>query len=488
MTCCVGCLTPHCVCLRAPSYAFHFHLAEPRLNHYESPSKQLAETLAATKLKQATFYAGRLTGQPTLRIGSTMHEIGEIIGWGAHGMVLVNRQRTRVYKIMRGDALKKSHIGSEIVHSELASRLQSGPKFYGWAPLKFTTQASFVKFTQLPTSPAFAESLSQLDASALRLPTWMLEGLVKKPEKLTVLVIEGWDASLLTYLIENGKQWTDLIDPDVVNPNVLEGFITRLLELHDHDVFHGDLLPKNILVRYDRLNKRISAMTLGDFGMSSSMNDWFFETMPDHRDHVVRYFSEASGKWPQQWRVGSYHADMIETLRSLDNWKYWLMNDPFNMDLGLLFYLARAKPSLWSLFSNKTPESAYKLPNYFNWRYEPKRSDGEQVTNIVVEQKWVFQLILNWLDTAKQVQEKIEGVTKGTLQDLQFATPRGIPSDDEVQRIQYSELVEFEMSSGPLHIQLTARVRSGFLQNVEWEEYVPPPILYSDESSIFSDE
>jgi len=493
---CVACLAPSCVCLRSPSYAFHFNLGEPRRNRYLSPLTQWSETLTATRIGEAKFDHSPLSGQSSLIIGSTLHEIGEIIGWGAHGLVLANREHTRVYKIMRGDPLQRENIMSEIVHTELASRLQAGPKFYGWAPLEFPTQDSFFKFIQLPTSPAFFETLAALSESERQPPQWLREGLVAKPEELTLLVIESWDASLLTYLTENAKQWIDLVNPDVVNPHVLEGFITRLLELHDHDFIHGDLLPKNILVRYDRASKRISAMTLTDFGMSGALDEWFFNTDSQHRDVVLGYFSNSITKWPEQWRAGSYYADMIEVFRepkkpdiaALSNWQYWLSNDPFNMDLGLLYYLARETPSLWPLFLPKTPTTAYNLPNYFNWKYEGKSPDGDQLTNIVVEQKWIFQLVLYWLDTARQIKQKIERATKGTLKNLQFSTPRGIPSEDEERRMQYSELVEFESHSGPLHIQLTARVRRGFLKTVEWQDYVPPPILYSDESSISSDE
>jgi len=428
---CLDCLTAPCCCqsssgalvLRAPSFAFHHHLAlaNPRINQFPNPTEGPAayfdiEKTASTPLKYGIAPGNVAVFKSTIGRARIQLTATAVIGWGAAGMVL-GLQGNQVMKLL--DVQPQSPlVKREIAYSQLASDLGVGPKVKLWGSVRFDSYDDFDHFATLPLTRSFA------DAKSPR-PDW----LGNYPSELSFIVTEQWDASLATYLQENNITIERLVDSRVVEDGVLEQFIRGLGQLHDHDAIHMDAYPKNILVRTNKRTNRLRAMCLTDFGNTSSTTEWFCASKSAFREAMLVYSSTDTlpGTLTYSTAFGQY---MVQNFAAtgvlggpamLEAWRTWLRDNPFNFDLQLWRYVASLKPAqLEPLFHPAVLKRGYGQPNRFLWSFRPKNSTGHVECMLDFGNKRVVQLKVHWLDTLENIREEVERTTQGSLRDLVF--------------------------------------------------------------------
>jgi len=470
MPVCLRCLVSPCKCtqLKAPSFAFHFNLGNPRTNRFRNPIDTVPGTqtvLDKTHLHDATFV------HPTLQLGATESlTLKDIIGWGAWGIVFSTADRRYVIKAMRGHA---DDYKAEIVHSRTAAKIGIGPKFNGWTEVIFATHREFEEFVNFPTSTAFA-------AAGFPIPKW-----VNRPNPvLTLLIFEAWDSSLVTFLQENNKETSALTDPAVLDPSLLRKFITGVRKLHVHDIIHLDILPKNILIRFK--NQQITDICLGDYGSAVSLNGWFMTSDAAWRQLFIDYHStqmknrrhmEDSGY--MEYMLQQFGQHQSSQLGAMQDWQRWLRDNPLNFDNAMLYYLTANLPDLWKLFHIPRDE-IYKMPNYFNWQYEPKAEDGRVNTLLLVNDEYRVRLTANWLDSVQEIRARIDDQFEESLEDIHFFSALGRVTENDERVLQYSEVVT--VVDDALQMKIQAKPKSRFYQYVETQT----SNLLSDEPSLSS--
>jgi serine/threonine protein kinase len=197
------------------------------------------------------------------------YEIQEFIGLGSSGSVHkacdIDKNCTYAIKIENiTESRLKFLFDEEVKITEIFNRNNIGPKYYG---------------------------------------SWICEG-------LGFIVTELWDGQL----------------PNVkLSDDVLRKFRDQIDKLHDLGYVHADILPKNVLVKYDS-HKNVKDITLTDFSNSDTIEAW--KSRPTYLKIFYDYISVTiAGLY---FKKNNITVDMI-------------LNDPRLLDFGLLDYYSNYK-------------------------------------------------------------------------------------------------------------------------------------------------
>lgn len=308
-----------------PWRGYHFHL----------PGKQMQSTPATLQRNQLL-----IENQPSVFLG-------KFIGSGSQGMVFASRDGSSVIKLETGADRYPGHMEFYMNLNEWASDNDVGPKFLGWGPVTID-----------------AIALRHFKALSKKIVPHWLEA--DEPGQVYYSIYERWDSDLSAYVKRDIHRFYD------IDNAVMLKFVERIRRLHQRQVVHLDLMPKNILVRV--VDDKVQDMVMTDFGFARPRPAWFFNVRPERRQRVVRYYGvleNSTRLWAEQ--VGE------------QEFAEWLEREPFNADWCLVanYALLHNWPSLKQI--GKTPPYFnFTLPWSIKGWLEVEISDGQSVVQLSV--------------------------------------------------------------------------------------------------------
>lgn len=329
--------------------------------------------------KQVKNMPATLKGQRLLIEGEPSLTLDKFIGSGSQGMVFASRDL--VIKLETADGRYPGHIEFYMNLNEWASDNDVGPKFFHWGTVAVdSTALAYFKSVIKGVTPYWLEA--------------------DEPGQIYYSVYERWDSDLNAYLRHNLNRLY------AIEPAVMQKFAERIRRLHQRQVVHLDLMPKNILVRVR--DDRVTDMVITDFGFARPRSAWFFNVHPERRDRLVRYYAvqeQMTKNWAQQLGKQEFAE--------------WLKYEPFNADWCLYanYALLRNLPVLKQLG---------KPPPYFNFQLPWSIQGWLQVK--ITDGKKEIQLAVHGLMSLVKLRESLSKQSSFNMKKFKF---QGIKIKDE---------------------------------------------------------
>lgn len=232
-----------------------YHLTRQRLK----PPAVVATV--ATRKKRELFTDDDIEMSPRLRL---QVGVGNEPAW-------ISRECTKGYAL--GDELGSGTSGTVYVATPSPPSRRwrdKRPKTHEAPPPEYAVKVQLLspENVNYATERDLARRFSELGIAPVFVDAWECEG-------LGFIVTERWDGSMLDMLVKT------------LPPAMLYKLRVLIARLHEDGFVHGDIMPKNILVRLNDEGTAVVDVTLTDFGLTQSKEGWqedpdFLNTMRDY--------------------------------------------------------------------------------------------------------------------------------------------------------------------------------------------------------------
>jgi len=258
----------------------------------------------------------------------------EHLGSGSFGIAIGNA--LHCIKIMENQKLSRD----ELVFSNWASQVGVGPRLICCG-------------TMLMSKHQLLGWAEDSIGKALPVPKWITALTDIDTVKVDYVAYERWDTNLWDVL-QRYTLTEHLIEP------IIPKYRKHLEIMRKHGVVHGDLLPRNILVRMK--GDQLTDVCFTDFADAFPARRWFLNQWIDksYRDLTIRCFT--TFQYRLQLQQAIYERCKQNLAKPIEISKKeclvrWLLHNPYNLDACVL-------ESLLAIFNKAAP---IRIPSVFNF-------------------------------------------------------------------------------------------------------------------------
>jgi len=201
-------------------------------------------------------------------------------------------------------------LGRELKFAALAASIGVGPKLLCHG------------FIVVP--PEVAQSLKKSALAAdLPVPKWLKHLMRGAHAQLAFIAFEQWTMTLYQVLLENDLT-LDLIRP------IIEPYRHKLKLLKRERLVHGDLMPRNILVKI--VDGKLTDLCFTDFADAFRRKNWFTgeRISQRFRDVTLRVFNNYTMN--AKLKVALHQSAMTDQ----ESLRQWMLFEPHNLDACVL--------------------------------------------------------------------------------------------------------------------------------------------------------
>ena len=148
-----------------------------------------------------------------------------------------------------------------------------------------------------------------------------------------------WHCDDVGFIITD--RWdSELSKSAVLSNKLLKKLWQQIEKMHSIGLVHGDLLPKNILVKLNK-NQHITDITMADFGVMDTVNEWK-KDVTRLKAFYKYYFETGLGEYFQDYNIGIKE----------------LVDNPLHLDYATLYHLSenarkKGKDNFWKSIESK---------------------------------------------------------------------------------------------------------------------------------------
>lgn len=166
----------------------------------------------------------------------------------------------------------------------------------------------------------------------LPVPRWVKELSESETVEVDYIAFERWDTTLWDVLLRYPLT-EHLIEP------IVDKFEQHLKVLHQHHIVHGDLMPRNILVRIT--GDQLTDVCFTDFADTFFVRTWFLNELIDesYRKLTIRCFTTFKFNSKLQQLVRKHSIGTLDfpfELTARECLYRWLLYNPHNLDRCVL--------------------------------------------------------------------------------------------------------------------------------------------------------
>jgi hypothetical protein len=316
-----------------------------------------------------------------------LHNLTQHLGSGSFGIVVGNDNHC--IKILGRHKLSTT----ELRYSQWASDRQVGPLL-------------ICAGTILLSRGKLLQWADESRAKELPVPRWIRE----LPEGETVeadfLAFERWDTTLFDVLLRFPLT-ERLIAP------IVDKYQRHLKVLREHHLVHGDLLPRNILVRMD--GDQLTDICFTDFADAFFVRTWFLNEYIDesYRKLTIRCFTTFKFNSKLQQLIRKHTrgtTDFPFELTPRECFYRWLLYNPHNLDLCVLECL------------RSTLDLDVQISTPIGFQFDLAWDDRGKVEVSLCHQNFRQSLVISGFKTMAQLRKSIARYCSPRFAKLLFVT------------------------------------------------------------------